>query len=84
MDIAAMIAVVLAGTQFLKGMLKSWGVNIAGPGSVALSLLVTVGIVLYFTLNAQLPITWNAVWLVIQVFFLANGGKQLLSARRQR
>ena len=80
MNIAEMVAAVLAVTQFLKGTLKDWGLNVVGGWAMLLSLLCSVGVVLYFQLSTGSSITWNSLWLVIQVFALANGGKKLLSS----
>lgn len=80
MDIAAMVAAVLAATQFIKSTLKDWGLNVVGGWAMLLSLLCSAGVVLYFQLNTGSPITWNALWILIQVFALANGGKKLLSS----
>ena len=80
MDIAAMTAAVLAATQFLKNLLKGWGLNVEKAWSIFLSLIVSVGVVLYFHLNGGIPITLDSFWLLVQVFALANGGKQLIAS----
>ncbi len=80
MNIAEMVAVVLAVTQFIKDTLKDWGLNVVGGWAIFLSLLCSVGVVLYFQLSTGVAITWNTLWLLIQVFALANGGKKLLSS----
>ena len=80
MEIAAMVAAVLAATQFIKNLLRSWKLNITKGLSIGLSLVVTIGVVLYFQINAGIPITIDTFWLLVQVFALANGGKQLLAS----
>ena len=80
MNIATMVAAVLAVTQFLKDILKDWGLNVAGGWAMLLSLLCSAGVVLYFQLSTGTPITWNSLWILIQVFALANGGKKLLNS----
>jgi|GEM_PF-5570834 len=79
MDITAMVAVVLLATQFIKEILKGWGLNVVKGLSVLLSFLVSIGVVLYFYLKTGTPITAEAIWILVSVFGLANGGKKLLS-----
>lgn len=80
MNIAEMTVAVLAVTQVIKDMLRNRDVNVVGGWAVFLSFLCSVGVVLYFLLSAGTAITWNALWLLVQVFALANGGKKLLSS----
>ena len=80
MNIAEMVAIVLAVTQFAKGTLKDWGLNVVGGWAILLSFLCSIGVVLYFVLSTGIPITWNSLWILVQVFALANGGKKLLNS----
>ncbi|NVM21411.1 MAG: hypothetical protein HWN68_06490 [Desulfobacterales bacterium] len=79
MDATAMVAVVLLATQFIKDILKGWKIRIKGAGAILLSFLVSIGVVLYFYIKTGTPITAEAIWILVSVFGLANGGKKIIS-----
>ena len=81
MDTTALLALVLAGTQLGKSWLQSWFKNLEWKSwmSVALSFLVSIGVVLYTAINTQVPITLELAWVIVSVFALANGAKKLIN-----
>jgi hypothetical protein len=82
MNIATMIATTLAVTQFLKNALAKVNVVVEKTMAVILSVVVSVGVVLYFYVSTGRPITAQIVIDVIQVAIGANAGYSLIKVAR--
>ena len=81
MDTTALVALAIAVTQLGKSWLQSWFKDLEWKSwmSVALSFLVSFGVVLYTALKSGIPINLSLVWVAFSVFALANGAKKLIS-----
>ena len=73
MGTVELVAVVMAITQFVKKLIK-----VEGNWAIALSGLASLAAVFYKYVNEGLAFDLAAIWLVVSVFLLANGGKKLL------
>lgn len=83
MNIVEMIATVGVVTEFIKRFLSKW-MKIEDAWAVALSIVVSVGVVFYYYLTNQIPIDVNIIWIIIQVIAGANGGYNLLKVTRPK
>jgi hypothetical protein len=86
MGMEAIVALVLAVTQTVKSWIKSW-FNIPDEKwkkwfSVALSFLVSVGVVVYDALKTGAGLNLELIWTIIGAFALANGAKKLINTVR--
>lgn len=77
MNVAAMVALVLTLTQAIKKFLqKALKWDMTGIYAVILSVLVSIGVVIYNAVN-QGSLTWAVIWTIIVVALNANGIKLL-------
>ena len=87
MDIEVLVALVLVITQLAKEWLKKLNVGSILSNEwavVLLSLVVTVGVVIYKSNAAGIPLTLSSLWTVVAVFAIANGGKKLIVTLRPK
>jgi len=78
MSTAELVVLVMAITQFIKKLFP--GLKIQGAWAVVLSGLASIAAVFYKYLNEGIPIDVGIIALIISVFALANGGKNLWNA----
>ena len=79
MSIPELVAIVLAGTQFIKELLAKFKIIVKGTGAIILSVLVSAAVCVYFQLGQ--PFTLNFITNFIQVAIAANMGYKVLSGR---
>jgi hypothetical protein len=78
MSTAELVVLVIAITQFVKKLFP--GLKISGAWAVGLSALASVVAVFYKYLNEGIAIDIGIIALIVSVFALANGGKNLWNA----
>jgi len=81
-NVAELIAVTVAVTQFIKKALGTLKVNIEGTGAIILSCVSSLAVVLYFVITTGSPLDFSLIPLVLQVAIGANAGYSLLKVAR--
>lgn len=78
MDIAKLSAIVLLGVQFIKRLFLRFNIEIKGAGSVAVSILTSFGVVLYYVVSNDLPFDFQSILNFIQVVIISNTTHNLI------
>jgi len=81
-NVAEMIAMTLAATQFVKTFAAKLGLTIEKGLAVALSIAASIGIVLYDSISNGKPITIQTLVTAIEVAIGANAGYSLIKVAR--
>jgi hypothetical protein len=77
--IAQLSAVVLIGTQFLKRLfLRLFKVEIKGAGAVALSIIVSIAVLLYYIITNDLAFDFNQLVNLIEIIIASNTAHNLI------
>lgn len=67
MDLVQMIAAVAVVTEFLKAALRKIGVDPTQTMKIVLAVVGSIGVVVYFAVQAQAPLDINLLWTLVQV-----------------
>jgi len=81
-EIATLVAAVLVVTQFIKTALAKINVTIGGAYAVVLSVVASIGVVVYYAVTTGTPFTFGLITIVIQVAIAANAGYSLIKVAR--
>lgn len=79
MGIPEMIGVVLAVTQFIKEFLSRIKITVQGTGAIVLSVLCSIGVVLYAKIGTPFTASWITDF--IQVVIAANMGYKVFAGK---
>ena len=84
MGMEAIVALVVTATQVGKSWIKSW-FKISDDQwqpwfSVAISLVVAGGVVVYDALKTGAGVNFDLVWTALAAFALANGAKKVIAS----
>ncbi len=78
MDVVTMTAAVAVVTEFLKKALAKVNVTLKGAAAVVLSVVVTIGVVMFYAIQTGAAWNFQLVVYVLEVAIAANMGYQFL------
>jgi ABC-type Mn2+/Zn2+ transport system permease subunit len=84
MTVAELAASTLVVTQFLKNFLDKLKIKVEGVGAVILSVLVSIGVVLFSYVQNGQALNFGMIVLIVQVIIASNAGYSLIKVARNK